>query len=419
MDIKAQRADAFARAQELSAKSAELSEEEITEFENKLAEVKSLDEKIAKIDASSEMFKSLNESATPAENEIAVETKNNDRPAGSLGEHFVKHAGERLTQLKGTTGWSVSVPEFIPSKANTDTQVTGGPTGDFADWLVQVDRTIVRAPRQRLVVADLLGSGTLSGNSIRYYVEGAFEGDFATVAEGGQKPQVHVGEPTPEIDALTKIAAWIRFTDETLEDLPFWVSEINNRLLYKLAAFEEAQLLNGDGAGTNLLGLRGRGIQTLSRQGGTPADATDDEPIADVLFRAMTAVSTATDLSADALVINPSDYQSLRLAKDGNDQYMGGGFFQGQYGNGVMLENPPVWGLRTVVTPAVSAGTAIVGNFSQGGTVYRKGGVRVESTNSNATDFTSNHVVTRAEERLALAVRQPLAFVEVDLSTPA
>ena len=62
------------------------------------------------------------------------------------------------------------------------------------------------------------------------------------------------------------------------------------------------------------------------------------------------------------------------------------------------------------------AGTALVGAFSMATTLYRKGGVRVEATNSNATDFTSNLVTIRAEERIALAVRQPLGFCKLTLS---
>jgi hypothetical protein len=53
--------------------------------------------------------------------------------------------------------------------------------------------------------------------------------------------------------------------------------------------------------------------------------------------------------------------------------------------------------------------------FAQGATVYRKGGVRVESTNSHDDDFTSNLVTVRAEERLALAVRYPAGFCQVTL----
>ena len=51
-----------------------------------------------------------------------------------------------------------------------------------------------------------------------------------------------------------------------LEDLDFVVSEINQRLLYDLAMVEESQILNGNGTGSNLLGLLNRsGIQSVLR----------------------------------------------------------------------------------------------------------------------------------------------------------
>ena len=49
--------------------------------------------------------------------------------------------------------------------------------------------------------------------------------------------------------------------------------------------------------------------------------------------------------------------------------------------------------------------------------MYRKGGVRVEATNTHADNFTNNKVTVRAEERVALAVRYPAAFVKVGLAS--
>src|SRR4029077_8492919 len=96
-----------------------------------------------------------------------------------------------------------------------------------------------------------------------YLVEGAMEGNYSTVAEGAAKPQIHFVAPTAVVDALKKIAGWIKLTDEFIEDADFLVSEINNRLLYQLGYFEEQQLLNGPGTGSTVLGLLNRsGIQT-------------------------------------------------------------------------------------------------------------------------------------------------------------
>ncbi|HLT10772.1 MAG TPA: phage major capsid protein, partial [Micromonosporaceae bacterium] len=249
-------------------------------------------------------------------------------------------------------------------------------------------------------------------NAISYLVEGALEGAFTTVAEAAAKPQLHVVDPTMVTDALKKIAGWIKVSDEMVEDLDFVMSEINNRLLYALGVFEEDQILGGNGTGQNLTGLLNRsGVQTELR--GTVASG---DTVADTIFRAITKVTTGSGLDADGLVINPADYQTLRLTKDLNGQYFGGGFFNGAYGNGGIQDQPNVWGLRTVITPAIAAGTVLVGAFQQSATVYRKGGVRVESTNSHGSDFTNNLVTIRAEERLALAVRRPTGLVKTTIT---
>lgn len=407
MNLKDARDAAFTRAQELNAKGAELTEEEITEFEAKVTEVKELDAKLAKVKAADDTFAALDSMATPEETEKAVKSSSTTAVARTPGEHFVKSVGGQLTNAR-----RFHAEAEFDAKAAADTQVTGNPDGTFEPWLTDVDKSIQHNKRERLVIADLMGSGRISGQAITYFVENAnpFEGEFGMVAQGGAKPKVHVADPTTVTDLVRKIAAYDKYTDELLEDLSFWVGEINGRLLYELAVKEEDQLLNGDGTGNNLEGLLNRtGLQSEASTG------EGDDP--DAIFRAITKVSLATNYRADALVINPSDYQNLRLRKDANEQYYGGGFFAGQYNAGGIMQDPPVWGLRTVVTNAVAVGAPVVGNFRQGATVYRKGGVRVESTNSHDDDFTNNLVTTRVEERLALAVRQPAAFVKVDLST--
>lgn len=334
-----------------------------------------------------------------------------DAGAKSLGDHFVKSAGSSLQSSKGRT-FQVSATEF---KAADTVQVTGGNTGWAGPFLTDLDRSIVTGVRRRLTIEDLLGSESLSGSALTYFVESALvEGGFGIVGENGQKPQLHFGDPTPVTEALAKIAGFIKESDELIEDLPFLKSAIDGRLLYQLGLFIEDQLLNGIGTGGNIRGILNRvGIQTQDR--GTLAD-TLSEP--DALFSAITKVETGSGLSADGMVLNPVDYQRLRLSKDGNDQYYGGGFFSGQYGQGGIMEQPPVWGLRTVVTPAIAVGTALVGAFGQAGSTVSKGGVRVDATNTEGNDFTNNRITVRAERRLLLAVRRPAGFVKVALAAP-
>ena len=406
MNLKQQREAALKAARDIAEKakgeSREMTAEEIAEVDQHLAKADDLAAQIKAADESQARMKRLAEIKDPEADETPRRVE-----AKSLGDFYVTTAGDRLVEAKSTGGrFSVSAPEF---KAATDTQLVGSV---FNAVTTQVDTNIVPGNRRRLTVADLLGAGTLSGNAITYYVEGALEGDFTTVAEGAQKPQIHFADPTAVTETLKKIAAFIKESDEMIEDLPFLVSSINGRLLYQLGLFEENQVLNGNGVGTNLTGLLNRsGIQTM----GATTDLKTGNP--DTIFKAITAVQTGSGFDADGIVIHPTDYQNLRLSKDANNQYYGGGFFAGEYGNGGLTMHPPLWGLNTVVTPAIAAGTVAVAAFKATKTLYRKGGVRVESTNSNENDFTNNKVTVRAEERVALADRVPAATVKVTLGT--
>ena len=408
MNPKQKRAAALAAAQAIvegaKASVRSMTDDEKSQVETHLKEVDTLDVQIKGSAADESRLARLAELTPEAKSGHVDEDPKVS--ARSLGEHFAKSVGaEGFGRLKSISGYTVSAPEFV--KAATDPQLTTG--ASFGLMLTEVDRTIVHANRPGPVVADLLGAGTLAGNAVTYFVEGALEGDFATVAEGGAKPQFHNADPTAVTDALKKIAGWWDTSDEMVEDLPFMVSEINNRGLYRLSMVEEAQLVSGLGTGSTVKGLLNRvGIQT-------EVQAIAPDSAQDALFRAITKVQTATGLPADGIIINPADYQKLRLSKDANGQYFGGGFFTGQYGAGGITTQPPLWGLNTVVTAAVPAGTAVVGAFKQAATVYRKGGVRVESTNSDLGKFTSNIITTRIEERVALAVRIPLAIVKVTL----
>ena len=319
--------------------------------------------------------------------------------AASLGEHFAKAAEGHVA--KGQR-FSFAAPEFEKAAVVMTTP------SSIAPALTDVDTRLVEGYRRPLMIADLFGSESISGTAITYFVENSsVEGAFAAVAENGTKPQISFGDPTAVTESLKKIAAYYKESDEIIEDAEWLASSINNRALYLHDLAEETQLLSGDGTGQNLTGI-------LSRSGiGSKTYAHGGTVGADVIFEAMMAVQNNSGFAADAIVINPTDYQRLRLAKDSNNQYYGGGYFYGAYGNTPMAEQPNLWGLRTVVTPAITAGTVLVGAFKAGGSVIRKGGTTVEMVNTNEADFINNRVTIRVENRLALAVRYPAAFVKI------
>lgn len=301
--------------------------------------------------------------------------------ARNLGEHFVN----TLKSMEIGKKFDVSASTFV--KAATDTQTSPAAA---VDWATTFDRNVVTAARTPLVIRDLFGSETISGSTLQYLVEGAIQGAPAVTAEGAEKPQVHFADPTPVTVALAKIACHIKESDEYIEDYPFLASAINGRLLYELGLVEQNKLV------TDLLGTSG--IQT-----GTYAANATPAAIADEILKAAMDVQNGSGFAADAIVINPADWYTLRVGKDGENRYYGGGYFGDQ-------SIPNLWGIPVCVSTATASGTIIVGAFKTCGSVVSKGGVSVEATNTNEDDFVKNLMTIRAEERLALAVRRPAGF---------
>lgn len=410
MTLKEKRAAALKAAKDVKASAdamgRELTADELAFIDAKLDEVDTLDKDLTQAAESKGRFDRL-AALDPghADNESGDDGATDGVKGRTVGDHFVSFMKSKgITSLKGRG--TLEGPEF---KAATDTIMVGatGIAGAYGPLLTDVDRSGVWPKRERLVVADLLASGTLSGNAITYPVYGALEGGTDTVEEGGLKSQMHLPAPTWITDALSEIAGWFKMSDLMAEDLDFIVSEINSAAVYDLALKEEQQILNGDGVSPNLRGIMNRsGVQVATK--GTDSSV-------DAILKAINKVQTATGFAADGVVINPTDYEAIRLLKDANGQYLAGGPFTGAYGNGGLVLEPPIWGRRTIVTTAIAAGTVLAGAFGTA-KLFRKGGVRVESTNSHEDDFTHDKITVRLRERVALQVKFPAAFVKLNLA---
>lgn len=314
-----------------------------------------------------------------------IGTKSADDPtekkaARTLGDHFV----EAVKAANVGKKFSVTAPAF---KAASDTQTSPAGAVGFA---TTYDRRVVEGARTPLVIRDLFGAEQISGSTLVYLVEGAMQGAPAVTAEGAEKPQIHFADPTQKTVSLAKVACHIKESDEYIEDYPFLASAINGRLLYELSLVEQGKLV------TDLLDTSG--IQT-----GTYAAAGTATDIADAILQAAMDVQAQTGFAADAVAMNPADWYTLRIGKDGDDRYYGNGYFGDQ-------AIPNLWGIPVCVSASIASGTIVVGAFKTCGSVVTHGGVSVEAVNTNEDDFVKNLMTIRAEERLALAVRRPAGF---------
>ena len=281
--------------------------------------------------------------------------------------------------------------EMTDKKAGVTQHIKAATDVVTGETIAEIDRQVAPQPNRR-AARDLFSVAQISGNAITYFLQGAYEGTPAVTAENAKKPQNSTSF-TPTTLSLSKIAAYIKETDEIINDAPFLASEVQNSLLYHLGVVEDATLI-GAVAGTT-------GILAGTYGSGSTSIATD---FADGILYAIKAVKSNSAYDASAVIINPADMFALMTAKDSNLQYIGGGYFTGAYGNGQYQPVNAIWGVPIFESTAVSAGQALV-VAKQAVKVWVKGGVDVKLYEQNEDDALYNRVTLLAEERIACAVK--------------
>lgn len=255
---------------------------------------------------------------------------------------------------------------------------------------------IIATPDRRLTVRDLLASGTTNSNSITYIRETGFTNAAAMqVAEGDLKAQSDLKFDEQSVNVKT-LAHWVKASRQILDDAPMLESYIRGRLMYGLKLVEEQQLLNGDNTGGNL-----HGIIPQATAFADPAALANYTIIDQLRLAQLQAV--IAEYPASGHVLNPIDAARLELMKDNEGRYI--------IGQPQSTMNMTMWGLPVVETQAMQAGKFLTGAFSLGAQVFDRQMAAVAVATENQDDFIRNLVTILCEERLALAVYRPEAFV--------
>ena len=399
-----------------------VSTEQKTAFDKNMSDIKEIKSLISGLETmgevdrwSSEPQGSVASTYAATANEVA---QLSSREIKSIGAMFLESA-EFKALNGGRNGANMPAPwqaNVSLSSYNVKDVFSAMPSGTpTAFGTIQRD-PIVTPPTRTKRVRDLFPTRTTTAAVIEYFRQLGFTtldashgvNSASSVAERsggafGAKPQssfAFVGEKAP----VLTLAHWEAAHRNVLADEPQLRSIIDNELMYGLRLLEDAQILNGDGVGENLLGvLQTPGIQTYSWSAGLSTPVPDTK--ADALRRAAT-LSFLAYYEPTGIVLHPSDWEDIELTKDTNGQYliavsvaMGG--------------EPKVWRMPVVDTPAITAGTALVGAFGTGAQLYDREQASIRISEQHSDFFVRNAIVILAEQRLALAVKRPEAFVEV------
>jgi HK97 family phage major capsid protein len=378
-------------------------------FQTSLDEVKAIAEKaIGEAKTSGELSTKTKETADEAlikmnglteqiatiEQQVLEGTGGRPEQAKSIGEMFAEDpkVAEFLKQAqpRGRVDFQTKA---------TLTSATTDAAGSVGDAINQTRLPGIQGlPQRRMTVRDLLSPGRMDGNTLEYVQETGFTNNAAPVAEGAAKPASDIKLDLKSTTAKV-IAHYMKASRQVLDDVAQLRSMIDQRLLYGLAFKEEGQLLNGDGTGQNLLGIIPQATAYSA-----PITLTSPTSI-DVMRLAMLQAALA-EYPATGHVMHPADWAWIETLKDGEGRYL--------IGNPQGSISPTLWGLPVVQTQAIAIDKFLTGAFRLGAQVFDRWTARVEIATENEDDFIKNLVTILAEERLALAVYRPEAFIYGD-----
>tara|TARA_R110002126_G_scaffold285701_18_gene436777 strand:+ start:40786 stop:42012 length:1227 start_codon:yes stop_codon:yes gene_type:complete len=283
------------------------------------------------------------------------------------------------------------------------TSLTTDAAGSVGAGMARSRDNMVLLPQRRLTVRSLLPQIQITTGAVEVPVQKDRNNNAAMVAEGTAKPQSDIQLELKTFNART-IAHWMKASRQVLDDVPQLRGIVDNELLQGLGLKEEGQLLNGDGTGQNLFGM-------------VPQATAYSAPIAIASATSIDTIGLAllqnalAEYPADGIIMNPADWLYIRLLKDA-----GGNYIFGEPGQTV---EPRLFGVPVIATPAMAVDKFLVGQFQTAATIYDRWDARVEIATENEDDFIKNMLTILAEQRLAFAVKRPLALTYGDFGRVA
>jgi len=318
----------------------------------------------------------------------------------TLGEIFIESEAFKGFQTRGwhKGGVAIKVKSFFETK----TTITSSAVGSSTPGILVPERVpgIISPQLRALRVRDLLARTTTTQSAIEFVKENVFTNAASPQVEASNKAESALTFTIASVPVRT-IAHWIPATRQVLDDLSQLQNYINTRMLYGLKYVEDNQLLNGDGTGVNIDGLIHQA--TAYNTGYNVASDTKIDKLRHAIKQARIA-----EYPVDGIVVNPADWEVMELTKTEE-----GGANKGQYilGGPASMATPTLWGKPIVETNAIASGTFLVGSFSLGAEIYDREDAAIDVSTEHSDYFIKNMVAIRAEERLALAVYRPAAFI--------
>jgi len=249
-----------------------------------------------------------------------------------------------------------------------------------------VNRTVQKlninfAPDRALAFIPYLNVGFIGQDKSRVlWVEGAFTSNVGYVAEGTGSATADTATATEVSRGMAKISAKLPLTAELLEDADYIASAFKMKMQEKAMVWTDLKVYNGDGSDspnpTHIYGIQGHATAFSASTAGVAASVPYAN-IGDLIDACVLQAEKSEQRGLNVVWMNPSDFFTMKKAKDQNGQYLFVKDVNGSY---------TINGLQVIKSQAVTAGTLLVADTAKI-QLWWKRNPEVKFSQMNGTDF--------------------------------
>lgn len=224
----------------------------------------------------------------------------------------------------------------------------------------------------------------------------------STTDDNALKPEAGMAFETVQT-AVKTIAVTMPATRTILSDVPMLESMITNFLRTDLELELEDEIISGPGGANHFTGLEN--TPNLTPQA-VVLDGSGNADIIATTRKARTQAMIVGRARSTGFLMNPYDWESFDLKKDGEDRYY--------FGGPLAMGTKSLWGLPVIESEVIPQGTFYTGDLRQM-VVWDRQDPTVYMTDSHSDWFKRNLIAILYEGRWAFGVLRPPAIVKGDL----
>jgi hypothetical protein len=314
--------------------------------------------------------------------------------------------GIKELAAKGRETFSFSVRDVKDLEIISKSNSRGDNTGDVI--LPVRDPEITRDPVRAIFLEQIADTVEIDGDYVSWVEVTGATGAPASTAELGTIPEKDYAfqefrKPVEKVTVMNKHSV------ELLKHGPSLVAAIKGWLNQDLNVVVDQLLLTGTGTTPQIQGIVG--VAEVLDATAIGSQVVANANLFDVLRIAATKILVAGKgkFIPNYVLLNPADSEELDLTKNADGDYILPAFYA--------ADGMKIKGARVIENTGVTAGSFVMGDFRYLH-VRPKGGVEIEMTNSDGTDFKSDILSVKLRRWLTAYVRNndSAAFITGDIS---